>query len=125
MIYFDNAATTYPKPEQVYKKMDNFYRDYGVNAGRGSYSAAKKATNLIDQTRNKLGKLLKIPHKSSIVFTPSATYAINLTLQGLNWNIGDVIYYSPFEHNAVLRTIYYLQNKYNIKLKQIPIKEKS
>ena len=121
MIYFDNAATTFPKPEQVYKKMDNFYRKHGVNAGRGSYKKAKLAAELKENTKKKLAKVLGIKNNKSIIFTSSATHAINLVLQGQNWNSNDVVYYSPFEHNAILRTLYYLEEKHNIILKKIPV----
>ena len=122
MIYFDNAATTYPKPEIVYERMDKFYRNFGVNAGRGSYNAANKASKLVEDTRKKVGSLIGINKKDKVAFTESATIALNLILKGLEWKEGDVIYYSPFEHNSVLRTLNYLQNKYSIKLKQMPVK---
>lgn len=51
MAYFDNAATTYPKPECVYSYMDEFYRHNGGNAGRGNYGLAQTAGNLISDTR--------------------------------------------------------------------------
>ena len=51
MAYFDNAATTYPKPESVYGFMDEFYRKSGANAGRGNYRIAQSAKQLIDETR--------------------------------------------------------------------------
>ncbi|AGB42037.1 cysteine desulfurase family protein [Halobacteroides halobius DSM 5150] len=125
MIYFDNAATTYPKPESVYNEMDKFYREYGVNAGRGSYQVANEASRLIDETREKVASVLNVKQNKEIVFTESATIAINLILKGLDWNKGDVVYYSPFEHNAVLRSLYYLKDKYNLKLRQIPVEEDS
>lgn len=121
MIYFDNAATTYPKPEVVYQKMDQFYREYGVNAGRGSYKVAKKGAELIEETRNKLASILEVKGDKEIIFTPSATMAINLILQGLDWKEGDIVYYSPFEHNAVLRTLYKLEKDYDLNLIEIPV----
>ena len=51
MHYFDNAATTFPKPEIVYETMDKFYRTYGVNAGRGMFREASIANNLLSETR--------------------------------------------------------------------------
>ncbi|WP_027340235.1 aminotransferase class V-fold PLP-dependent enzyme [Halonatronum saccharophilum] len=121
MIYFDNAATTYPKPEAVYNKMDQFYREFGVNAGRGAYERAKKGAKLIEDTRSKVASIFKAGGDKEVIFTPSATIAINLILQGLDWKDGDVIYYSPFEHNAVLRTLYKLEENYNLVLKEIPV----
>ena len=60
MIYLDNAATTYPKPETVYNFMDEFYRNYGVNTGRGSYKKANKAFELIENTRQKIFSIFNI-----------------------------------------------------------------
>lgn len=51
MIYFDNAATTYPKPEEVYKALDNANRNLAFNAGRGEYKESTEAFNLIEDTR--------------------------------------------------------------------------
>ena len=50
MAYFDNAATTYPKPEQVYAFMNQFYRNSGGSAGRGTYELANTAKGIIDDT---------------------------------------------------------------------------
>lgn len=57
MEYFDNAATTYPKPECVYHEMDNFYRSHGGSAGRGTHEGAKSAGMLIAETRDRLKSL--------------------------------------------------------------------
>ena len=54
MAYFDNAATTYPKPDCVYDFMDSFYRSSGANAGRGNYKLAQSAGALIGDTRKKI-----------------------------------------------------------------------
>ena len=54
MIYLDNAATTYPKPEEVYQKIDWANRNIAINAGRGSYKAAQEASRLIEETRRQL-----------------------------------------------------------------------
>lgn len=54
MAYFDNAATTYPKPECVYHEMDSFYRSHGGSAGRGTHEGAKSAGMLIAETRDRL-----------------------------------------------------------------------
>ena len=57
MAYFDNAATSYPKPDEVYDFMDKFYRNYGGNAGRGNYELACEAKKIIDETRNILREI--------------------------------------------------------------------
>ena len=80
-IYLDNAATTFPKPESVYTEMDYVNRNLAVNTGRGSYSLARKATEIIDRTREKALKLIKGKDVADIVLTPSATIAMNVRLK--------------------------------------------
>jgi selenocysteine lyase/cysteine desulfurase len=90
--YFNNAATTFPKPEEVYSFMDKFYRESGVNLGRGRNSSVSKLTQ---DTRNLLLDLFHCPAKK-VVFSPSATEAINIILQGLSVSDNYNIYISPF-----------------------------
>ena len=82
MGYFDNAATTFPKPECVYAFMDEFYRENGANAGRGKYKLSQSAGNLISDTRIQIQNMLHCPTKQ-VVFTPTATLALNIIIQGL------------------------------------------
>lgn len=105
--YFDNAATTFPKPEGVYRFMDSFYRECGVNVGRGQHKLAAKATALLTETRK---LLLDLNHCSNraVVFTPSATEALNVILNGVIRYDKITVYLSPFEHNAVVRVINHL-----------------
>ena len=108
MAYFDNAATTYPKPEVVYASMDQFYRLNGANAGRGRYNLAQSANALIGETRALVQKLLHCPVKQ-VVFTPTATIALNIIIQGLICKGVQTIYISPFEHNVVTRTLHHFE----------------
>lgn len=101
MIYLDNAATTYPKPEEVYQKIDWANRNIAINAGRGSYKAAQEASRLIEETRRQLIELVHGLGNEHAVLLPSATIALNVILNGLSFSDGDVIYVSPYEHNAV------------------------
>ena len=119
-IYFDNAATTYPKPEVVYETMDNFYRGCGVNAGRSCYRLAREANKIIEQTRANLAELVNFKDPQKVVFTPSATIAMNQIIGGLQWDEGKTVYVTPFEHNAIMRPLNYIQKKYNIKIEEIP-----
>lgn len=105
MAYFDNAATTYPKPEVVYSYMDMFYRSNGASAGRGKYGASVSAGALIAETRQLIQDLMHCQTKQ-VVFTPTATVALNIVLQGLIRSGVKEIYISPFEHNAVTRTLH-------------------
>ena len=82
MAYFDNAATSYPKPECVYAFMDEFYRNHGGNAGRGNYTLANTAKNMIEETRDLLKGILHCPAKQ-VIFTSSATIALNMIIQGV------------------------------------------
>ncbi len=113
--YFDNAATTFPKPEEVYQFMDSFYRECGVNVGRGQHKLAAKAAALVAETRKMILELNHCPNRV-VVFTPSATEALNMIIRSCVKGNKLNVYLSPFEHNAVLRVIVYLQQVYKINL---------
>lgn len=123
MVYLDNAATTYPKSESVYQALDEANRNYAFNSGRGSYAKARVATELIDKTKRQIKELVNASANSSVVFTPSITIAINQILQGIDFRAGDNVYYSPYEHNAVARTLHLIHNNLNINLIEMPINE--
>ena len=123
MVYLDNAATTYPKSESVYQALDEANRNYAFNSGRGSYAKARVATELIDKTKKQIKELVNASANSSVVFTPSITIAINQILQGIDFRAGDNVYYSPYEHNAVARTLHLIHNNLNINLIEMPINE--
>ena len=120
MAYFDNAATTYPKPDRVYSFMDEFYRKCGGNVGRGDYGIAKSAGALVADTRTHLQELLHCPAKQ-VVFTPTATIALNIILQGLCMMGMKNFYISPFEHNAVTRTLHHFENTGEINVTQLAV----
>lgn len=122
MAYFDNAATTYPKPEWVYSFMDEFYRKNGGSAGRGSYELANTAKGIIDDTRIRLQRILKCPAKQ-IVFEPTATISLNIIIQGMIESGLENIYISPFEHNAVTRTLHHYEKVGRIKVNELSVTE--
>lgn len=121
MIYLDNAATTYPKPEAVYLEMDRVNRFLAVNAGRGSYKRARDASKLIVDTKERLRELVHADMSTSIVFSPSVTIAMNQIVHGLNLRENAIVYVSPYEHNAVARTIHQLSKNKKIFIKELPI----
>lgn len=125
MIYLDNAATTFPKPENVYRRMDQVNREMAVNAGRGSYKLARRATEVIDETKKKLLLLIHAAGNAQVIFTPSITIALNQIIYGMEWEKGDVIYVSPYEHNAVARPLHQIGKKFQLRVKEIPISEKT
>lgn len=120
LVYFDNAATTFPKPEEVYRVMDNANRNLSVNAGRGSYSLARQATKLIEDTRKNLAELINLTAFNNVVLTTSATMALNQIILGSTWDEYKNVYVTPFEHNAVMRPLNFIKQKYNIKIFEIP-----
>lgn len=121
-IYLDNAATTYPKPERVYKAVEEANRSLAVNAGRGSYGLAKKASSIIEQTREAILGIAEAEEVAEVVFTPSATLACNQVLGGIDWKQKDVVYVTPYEHNAVMRVLYLQQKQYQFSIKEMAIK---
>lgn len=124
-IYLDNAATTFPKPECVYQAMDEIARTGAVNAGRGSYALARKASGLIESTRKQIKKLAGADDVAEVVFTASATLACNLILGGLEWKQTDIVYVSPFEHNAMMRVLYHYQKQYGFKILELALDKES
>lgn len=122
MIYLDNAATTFPKPEPVYEGMDKANRKYAVNSGRGSYKAAQKAAKVIDDTRMLIRKLVAADVIADVVFSPSITVALNQVIKGISWENNDIVYVSPYEHNAIARTLNSLSG---IRVIELPINNKT
>ena len=120
MIYLDNAATTFPLPECVCDEMDRLNRSLSVNAGRGSYKYATEASRIIEQTREKLGMLLGVAD-GRVIFSSSATIALNQIFGGRQWNRGDVVYVSPYEHNSVLRPLYSFAKRYCFEIYELPL----
>ena len=120
MAYFDNAATSYPKPEIVYSFMNEFYRNYGGSVGRGNYDLSNNAKKITDETRNLLKNLLHCPAKQ-VIFTPTATIALNMIIQGVIKKGVQNIYISPFEHNAVTRTLHNFKNLGQIKIYELSV----
>lgn len=120
MIYFDNAATTYPKPECMYEAMDYAQRNLAFNAGRGSYRKSKEAHDAIEECRR---FLCEKANAKSLIFTPSATHSLNMVTAGLSFDKDDIIYCSPYDHNAIVRTLYENARKYSFTIKQIPLND--
>lgn len=104
IIYMDNAATSWPKPESVYQAVDRFNREIGASPGRGSHRKTIEAGFLLLEAREALAKLFNIGENSNIVFTVNVTTALNIALKGI-LNPGDHVIVSSMEHNAVARPL--------------------
>lgn len=110
MIYFDNAATSYPKPPCVYKEMENAMENYGGNPGRGGYPLAHKTSKYLYQCRRDISQFLGASRATQIIFTLNATEAANTVLRGYLHQGDEVVYFST-EHNANFRPLKSLELK--------------
>ena len=104
MIYLDNAATTFPKPRQVYEAVLDCMENYGANPGRAGHKLAMRAGIEIYECRENIAKLLNVSNPMSIVFTHNATDSLNLAIKGVVKS-GDHIITTSIEHNSVIRPI--------------------
>lgn len=110
MIYFDNAATTKYKPEEVYEAFEYYIREIGVSPGRGSYRLGIEASRMLFKSRKIVGKYFGINNPENVIFTKNSTEAINLFFYGYLTQ-GDHVVISCYEHNAVLRPLQKLKEK--------------
>jgi cysteine desulfurase family protein len=110
LIYMDNAATSFPKPEEVYKAIDHFNRNLGGSPGRGSHRATLRAGAVMLECRELLARLFNISDAAQIAFTANITDAINIGLKGI-LKPGDHVITSSMEHNAVARPLYALSQQ--------------
>ena len=107
MIYLDNAATSFPKPSEVYNEVLKCMKSYAANPGRSSYDMAIKAASKIMETREEICKLFNIPSPFNLIFTSNATEALNIGIKGV-LEEGDHVISTVIEHNSVLRPLHSL-----------------
>lgn len=119
MIYLDNAATTFPKPNEVYKEVDKCLRTYCANPGRGSHNMSLQCEMKIFSCRELLSKLFNIDDPLRIVFTSNTTESLNIAIKGI-LKPKDHVITTMLEHNSVLRPLYSLK-KYGIETTFLPI----
>ncbi|UCE42789.1 MAG: aminotransferase class V-fold PLP-dependent enzyme [Candidatus Aminicenantes bacterium] len=119
LIFLDNGATSYPKPEEVYNFMDHFYRNFGVNPGRSGYDLCMETGELVEETRAMLTKLFNGKDPNRLCFSYNSTDALNLIIYGL-LEKGDHAITTNVEHNSVLRPLYHLHKFSGVELDYIP-----
>ncbi len=119
IIYLDNAATTFPKPEPVYSFMDQFYRRAGVNPGRSGYDLCMEAGELLDNTRKLLTRFFNGGDYNRLCFTYNATDALNLIIFGVLAE-GQHAITTTLEHNSVLRPLYHLSKYGGVEVDYVP-----
>ncbi len=122
LIYLDNAATTFPKPEVVYQYMNDFYRNHGVNPGRSGFDAAIEAEEVIFNTRKLLTQLFHGDDPNRLTFSYNASDSLNLVIQGLA-ETGDHVVTTTLEHNSVLRPLHHLAMNHVIDVQHIPFNQ--
>ena len=103
MIYLDNAATTFPKPESVINAMVELMQNYGGNPGRGGHFLSRKSSEKIYECRENFSKLINSKSPDEIIFTKNTTEAINMAIKG-TVKKGDEIILTSMEHNSTLRS---------------------
>ena len=109
-LYFDNAATSWPKPKEVIKAMKKYASTIGASPGRSGHSLSAKAGEIVFNTRDLLSDLFKIGNPLQIIFTKNATESLNLCLKGL-LKSGDHVITSSLEHNSMMRPLRYLEQQ--------------
>ncbi|MDS1030829.1 aminotransferase class V-fold PLP-dependent enzyme [Bacillota bacterium LX-D] len=119
-IYLDNAATTFPKPEAVYRAVETYMRQNGASAGRGHYRKALEAEELVYKTRAALGRLFGIDNAAQIIFTNNVTDSLNLALKGI-LEPGDHVITSNIEHNSMWRPLKKLEQDQNISISELVV----
>jgi cysteine desulfurase family protein len=110
MIYFDNPATSWPKPPQVKEAMVKFMEEIGANPGRSGHTLSIEAARIIYEARESLSVLFHVKDSSRIVFTLNATESINLALKGI-LKYKDHVITSSMEHNSVMRPLRDLEKR--------------
>ena len=104
MIYFDNGATTFPKPRAVVNAVDRTMRYYGANPGRSGHNMSLKASEIMYDCRKNAAKLFNADSPEKIIFASNCTAALNYVIKGI-LKEGDHAVISSLEHNAVLRPL--------------------
>ncbi|MCK4761067.1 MAG: aminotransferase class V-fold PLP-dependent enzyme [Candidatus Aminicenantes bacterium] len=120
MIYLDNGATSFPKPEEVYQFMDHFYRNFGVNPGRSGYDLCIESGEIVENTRKQLMKFFNGKDPDRLCFSYNSTDALNLIISGLLEG-GDHAISTTIEHNSVLRPLYHQEKYKGVEVDYLPV----
>jgi cysteine desulfurase family protein len=119
IIYLDNSATSFPKPESVYTFMDQFYRRSGVNPGRSGYDLCMEAGEMLDATRKLLTRFFNGRDPNRLCFCYNATDALNLIIFG-TLKEGEHAITTTLEHNSVLRPLFHLTKDAGVEVDYVP-----
>lgn len=120
IIYLDNSATSFPKPDVVYDFMCNFYRTKGVSPGRTGFDAAIETEEMVTETRKMLMELFNGDGDyNRLTFSYNASDSLNMIITGLAEK-GDHVISTMVEHNSVLRPLYHLEQDGTIEVDLVP-----
>src|SRR5437667_6472130 len=119
MIYLDNAATSFPKPEEVYQTLDRFARQSLANPGRAGHKMALEAERTLEDTRHLLNQFFQGEGPERFVFTLNCTDALNMAFKGVLAE-GDHVITSDLEHNSVSRPLRQMELDGRITLTRVP-----
>lgn len=109
-IYFDNAATSFPKAPEVAEQVYHYLVNIGMNINRGLYENSLAAAHTVLETRELLCTLFHHSNPTSVIFTKNVTESLNVLIKGL-LRPGDHVIVSTLEHNAVMRPLNSLLHK--------------
>jgi len=115
IIYFDNAATSWPKPPGVAEKMSEFVNCVGANPGRSGHRLSIEAARIVFDAREKVTRLFNSDDPGRVVFGLNATEGLNLALKGV-LRSGDHVITSGMEHNSVMRPLREMEKRNGIKV---------
>src|SRR6201997_250136 len=119
MVYLDNAATSFPKPETVYQALDRFARKDLANPGRAGHKMALAAERALDDARHVLNQFFHGEGPERFVFTLNCTDALNMAFKGVLAE-GDHVITTNLEHNSVSRPLRAMELAGKITLTRIP-----
>jgi cysteine desulfurase/selenocysteine lyase len=119
--YFDNAATSFPKPKAVYDAMSRYATDLGASAGRGAYDEALQTGQLITQCRQRLNRLFNGERPEHFIFTLNCSDALNLGIKGLLTTGNPHVICTHIDHNSILRPIAALEDRGECQVTRVPI----
>jgi cysteine desulfurase/selenocysteine lyase len=108
LIYLDNAATAFPKPQSVYDYMHEFYQKHGMNPGRSGYDANLETEEVVQGTRKMLMKFFNGAEPNRLTFSYNASDSLNMIIQGMVEQ-GDHVVSTNVEHNSVIRPLNHLK----------------
>ena len=119
LIFLDNGATSFPKPNEVYDFMDHFFRNYGVNPGRSGYDLCLETGAMVEETRALLTRFFNGTDPNRLCFSYNSTDALNLIISGM-LRPGEHAVTTTLEHNSVLRPLYHLSVYQGVEVDYVP-----